>query len=126
MSLKSPRIHSYSLCSFRNVVDDEVGPVVADLAPEGHPAGERAVDHLRLDGSAGIERAPVPFGHAARRDLDAAAERPLVGAVLAGDHVEVVGLECFAELEVDLALVLGHELLPSAPCGRWATSPSWS
>ena len=84
MSLSSPRIHSYSLCSLRKSLGDEVGPVVADLAPEGHLAGERAVDHLGLDGSAGVERPPVPLGHAARRDLDAAAERPLVRLVSSG------------------------------------------
>ena len=48
-----------------------------------------------------------------RGDLDLAAEGAVVGAVLAVDDVEVVGLEVLAEFDVDGPLVLGEELLPA-------------
>ena len=64
------------LVFLQKALGDEIGALMADLAPEGHPVGKIAVGHFGLDGSSGIERPPVPLGNPSGRGLDPAAERP--------------------------------------------------
>lgn len=74
-------------------LDEKVRTMVAGLGPEFHGLRHSRIDDLGLHGPSREERAPVPLGHAPRGDLDAAAERSVVGLVLLVDDVEVVGFE---------------------------------
>src|SRR5690348_14526680 len=101
----------------------EVGAAgVSGAGGKRHVLDHGGVGSLRLHGAARIIRPPTPLGNAARRYLDVAAKAALVRIFFLLVGVVVVALELLRGGDVDLALVLRHQLMPAlaASVGRSA------
>ncbi len=84
---------------------------------EGHVFDQRTVRSFCVDCAAGFEGGTSPLRDAARREVEMAAERSLIGSFLVAIGVEVIGEEFFGELCVDLSFVLRHERIPAFVAG---------
>src|SRR5580658_1388264 len=84
---------------------------VAGVGDQGHLRGQVAVGDFSLDGAGGVVRSPI-FARAFFRGVDVAAQRALIGGDFVAVRVHVIAEEFFGEVNVDLAFVLRHVLLP--------------
>src|SRR6266850_2364547 len=92
--------------------------------PKLHRLGHMTIDGLRLDSSAGIELAPIPFRNATRRTLDTTTQTALVCSVLFLVRIVGVALHPLDRLDVNRILT-ALPFLPSGPCGRVVSFAAW-
>ena len=94
---------------------------VARSGSEFHLCCELRVRDLVLHRASGTERG-LPRTHAARRQINMSAERALAGLGFSGETVDVIRQKLLRQIDVNLAFIFRHQLIP-APVARIAAEP---